>query len=120
MSSVIEKPQHLSITSTEKLFFRVFLEFRKPCGGVSFFHDDGESGCGVYSALAKIFQRPPREIYDAICDLAFNKGTGFMQEYLSLDDASGAMTKAILFADTAGCVCFLRQQARFYIKEEKK
>ncbi len=93
MLTVIEKPQQVPSTITEKLFFQVFLEFRKPDGSVSLFYGDGESGCGVYAALAEIFQRPPREIYQTMCDLAFGEGTGFMQEYLSLDDASGAVVR---------------------------
>jgi len=101
----------------KKQFFRVYLGFRKPDGSVSMFWGDGTSGCGVYAALAKIFQKSPKEIYDVMCGLSFRKGDGFMQEYLSLEDASGAMTKATLFADTAGCICFMKQGAHFYIKE---
>jgi len=53
-------------------------------------------------------------------DLAFSKETGFMQEYISLEDASSALTNAILFSATARCVCFLKQEAHFYMNEEKK
>lgn len=108
-----------SDTTTEKCFFQVFLEFRKPDGSVSIFFGDGTSGCGVYAALAKIFERKSHEIYEVMSALAFEGGDGFMQEYLSLEEASGAMARAILFADTCGCVCFLKQGARFYIKERR-
>jgi hypothetical protein len=115
MPAVIEKPEASADQATQKHFFRIFLEFRKPDGSASLFYGDGTSGCGVYAALAKIFDRSPKEIYDTLCDLAYEKGNGFMQEYLSLEDASAALTKAILFSDTVDCVCFLKQEARFYI-----
>lgn len=120
MSTVINESRTSTGDATQKHFFQVFLEFRKPDGLVSLFYGDGTSGCGVYAALAKIFERSPAEIYDILCALAFERGDGFMQEYLTLDEASTALTKAILFSDTVGCVCFLKQEARFYIKDEKK
>ncbi len=120
MSEVIAEIATTAVTSSEKFFHQVFLGFRKPDGSVSLFFGDGTSGCGVYAALAEIFQRAPREIYDIICGLAFEEGSGLMQEYLSLEEASDAVGKASLFAHVSQCLCFRKQEAYFYIKGVRK
>lgn len=120
MVLVQDRPETTAEVVPENFFFQVFLGFRKPDGAVSLFFGDGTSGCGVYAALAEIFQRPPREIYNAMCDLVFEKGNGFMQEYLTIEDASQAVASASLFAHRSNCFCFRKQEGFFYIKETKK
>ncbi len=120
MPSVIEKVEEAVVTSPEKLFFQVFLGFKKPRGIATVFVGDGTDGCGVYAILAEIFQRSAWEISQVMAELAWNGGDGFMQEYLSLGDASQAVGKASLFAHRTGCVCFRLQQAYFHIKETRK
>lgn len=99
----------------EKIFFQVFLGFRKPMGMISF-----GGSCSVNEHLGKIFNKDPQEICQSIFGLMFQGGNGFMQEYFSLDDASHAVTQAALFANITMCLCFLKQEAYFYIKESKK
>ena len=120
MATVLEKTISSAKTVPEKLYYKVFLAFRKPDGGISIFIGDGSNDCGVYAALAKIFQKHPREIYEAISKLAYEGGDGFMQEYLSLDEAATAVSQATLFANMSLCFCFKRQEAHFYMKEVKK
>lgn len=119
MSTVIELPKvsadQLSQIETEKLFFRVHLGFRKPDGKISI-----EADCNVYIHLGNIFDKKPEEISKSVCDLVYKNGDGFMQEYLTLEDASTAVAQASLFANITKCSCFLRQEAHFYIKEVKK
>ncbi len=110
--SEIGKPE------TEKRLFKVFIGFKKPKGMLSIFFEGGP-GCGVYQSLGEIFRRPPREVYENVEALVWRSGNGFMQEYLSLDDASFAVARASLFADTSRCTCFLLQKAYFYIRETK-
>jgi hypothetical protein len=105
---------------TEKIFFQVFLGFKNPNGGITMFSEGSTIDCGVYDRLGEIFHKPPRVIYESICNLVYKKGEAFMQEYLTLESASGAVAKASLFANTAKCTCFLIQQAFFEIKEVKK
>ena len=121
MSVVMEKPQKLVETVSEKLFFQVFLAFKKPGGHVSVFFESDLGGCGIYHKLAEIFSREPGEIYKCMCELAFGgKSEVFMQEYVSLAEASEATARASLFANSSGCICFLKQGAFFQIKEVKK
>lgn len=105
---------------TENLFFRVFLGFRKPSGYVSLFYEGYMGGCGVYNQLGLIFSRRPSEIYESMSKLTEGESEVFMQEYLSLEEASEVTAKASLFANIAMCTCFLEQEAFFKIKEVKK
>lgn len=102
----------LSEKKTKKVFFRVYVGFRKPCGLISF-----GGSCNVNEYLGRIFNKSPQEICQSIFGLMFQGGEGFMQEYISLDDASYAVTQASLFANISQCTCFLVQEAYFYIKE---
>lgn len=121
MSLVLEKPQSLVKTVPEKLFFQVFLGFKKPDGYVSLFIESMPTGCGIYHKLAEIFKREPGEIYKCMSELAFGgKSEVFMQEYVSLAEASEATARGSLFANTSCCICFLKQEAFFQIKELKK
>ena len=120
MVLVKEKPNESTATVPEKLFFQVFLGFKKPDGSVSMFVEGVANGCDIYHKLALIFNRLPREIYEKMSDLADSGQDAFMQEYLALEDASHAVARASLFAHTSGCVCFLKQQGFFFIKETKK
>lgn len=123
MTSVVEKVAHsqdeLHEPKAEERLYRVFIGFRKPRGFISIFFEGNYAGCGVYESLGKVFKRPPQEIYESIFRLLSQGGNGFMQEYLSLDDASFAVAQASLFANTSECTCFLEQQAYFYITETK-
>ena len=117
MLDTIERPR---ATTDKKVaegrqFFKVFLGFRKPDGMVSV-----SSSCNIYERLGEIFQKPPEEIFRSVGKLVYENGDGFMQEYLSLEDASLAVAKASLFANIAMCVCFLKQEAYFYIRETKE
>lgn len=105
------KTSTVSDAVVEKNSYKVFIGFKKPGGGISIF-----SACGVYTYLGSIFHRHPEEIYKSISNLAFGDGGGFMQEYLTLDEATKAVTQASLFAYIMQCVCFRKKEAYFYIK----
>jgi dihydrofolate reductase len=116
MSAVFEEEVAVVLKPiSQKSFYRVYLRFRKPEGGVSVF-----GGCNVYQSLGNIFNKLPEEIYLSVCKLVYENGDGFMQEYLTAEDASKAVAEASLFAHVARCVCFLKQSASFYIEECKK
>lgn len=119
MSTAIEEVVSSTEEKPESIIFQVFIGFRKPDGGITLLVGDGTNDCGVYAALAKIFNRTPWEIFSAISAHVQQSGSGLMQEYTKKDDAAMAVTQASLFANQARCVCFLRQEAYFYIKETK-
>lgn len=98
-----------------KVFFQVFLGFKKPDGKISI-----EADCNVYIHLGNIFGKSPEEIRQNIFAFVYKNGDGFMQEYMTLDDASCATARASLFANRTKCTCFLRQEAHFQIKEVEK
>lgn len=116
MTTILEEPE-VSVDQspekkTKKLFYQVFLGFRQPLGLISF-----GGTCNVNEYLGRIFNKDPQEICGSIFWLMFQGGDGFMQEYLSLNDASYAVAQASLFANISMCRCFLIQEAYFYIKE---
>ena len=122
MSAVIEKPEVLSTTASksDKLFFHVLLDYRKPARKFSLYEEGAKDSCGLYTALAIIFNRTPEEIYKSISDLAFKGIPAFMQEYLTREDASTALGQATMFLFTTHCICFREQEGYFYIEEIKK
>ena len=114
MFDVKESPVTNVGVTPEKLFFQIFLSFKKPNQTMS-------ADCDIFHKLAQIFNRNPRDIYESLCDLAWGgKQEVFMQEYLTMEDASMAVAQASLFAHTSGCTCYLKQEGNFKIKEVKK
>lgn len=116
MSEIIEDSVAFQSPDLKERFYDVFLAFREPDGSISFFYGDGTSDCGVYAALATIFERTPKEVCEILVGVA-SGNAGFMQRYLSQDEASGAIAKASLFAHVSRCHCFFKQGAYFYMKE---
>ncbi len=116
-STTIETVSTTRAVAPKKDVFKVFLSFNKPDGTISAFIGDGTLDCGVYAALGKIFNRSALEISRAIAELVFKNGSGFMQQYDSMDAATYATAQASLFSHKAKCFCFLKQEARFRIEK---
>jgi hypothetical protein len=117
MTIVIDRPKAAAKpkakTQEERRTYRVFLGFGRPRGVSAF------DSCGIYERLGEVFERPPLEIYQSVVKLVFHGGEGLMREYLTLDEAAGAVAKASLVVHQAQCGCFMIQEGRFRIAEVK-
>jgi hypothetical protein len=115
MGIVLEEPKVIKGKKTEKVFFQVFVNFREPKGIISL-----DNSCGIYARLGKIFDKKPEEICDILCQFVHKQGSGFIQEYLSMKEASDALANATTVAVSTSCLCFFEQKAYFYIKESRR
>lgn len=71
-----QKPEVFADLAPQKIFFQVFLSFKKPDGYVSLFIESVPTGCGIHHKLAQIFNRTPAEMDKCLCELAWGGCSG--------------------------------------------